>query len=196
MENRSKGAGGWFVSGATGGKNVALKRTLEIIEEQKMLFAEGGQEKWQKSHSALAIPAVLEIDQLQSNKIADASNLNVTKSWNKQRVPLITSSMSSTPSQNSTAEDISASHDRSLALSSSSMQGSVTVLKNIGVLMSMMYLLNNSTGRRMSHRLSATDEINFNVKRHRKMRLNVGARRHTQRRWKTTSMALGGFGKS
>ncbi|KAI1706742.1 hypothetical protein Ddc_15151 [Ditylenchus destructor] len=31
---------GWMVSGSTGGKNAALRRTLEIIEEQKFRFAQ------------------------------------------------------------------------------------------------------------------------------------------------------------
>ncbi|KAH7697428.1 Protein R02E4.2 [Aphelenchoides avenae] len=40
LVSSSYGMGGWSVTGSKGGKNAALKRTMEIIEEQKVWFEE------------------------------------------------------------------------------------------------------------------------------------------------------------
>ncbi|KAL3121433.1 hypothetical protein niasHT_006245 [Heterodera trifolii] len=49
-------AGGWLVRGSSGGKNAALRRTMEIIEEQKYRFALYDAQRGVPPHSGLLPP--------------------------------------------------------------------------------------------------------------------------------------------
>uniref|UniRef100_A0A914I2K7 Chloride channel CLIC-like protein 1 n=1 Tax=Globodera rostochiensis TaxID=31243 RepID=A0A914I2K7_GLORO len=50
-------AGGWLVRGSSGGKNAALRRTMEIIEEQKYRFALYDAQRGVPPHSGLLPPS-------------------------------------------------------------------------------------------------------------------------------------------
>lgn len=178
--SRSTNSGeGWLVSGISGGKNTALKRTLEIIEEQKALENEWNREKQRRlraQHVSSSSDTVLEIE---SSEKQNGSTLHKSTKASRLEAEMIKSSP--TRLGNSVLNEVPPMYFRPTASSISS-QDSVTVYKYPGA-------------RRTSHRLSATEDGNFNIKRHRKIRAIAAAKRHPQRHWKT-SMALGGFGKS
>ncbi|KAK6112964.1 putative integral membrane protein [Brugia pahangi] len=171
----SRSTGGseeWFVTGTSGGKSTAMKRTLEIIEEQKILFAEKNGQKESctaklSKRSIQAVPETTKMEKHESNKDTDASKKEIMKERNSRlSVELVPIHLSVIQSE------------------STSTLGSTAAFKNVG-------------GRRVSHRrLSSIDNGNFNVKRHRKKRFASRTKRLTQRQWKLTSMALSGFGKS
>ncbi|EFO17707.2 hypothetical protein LOAG_10791 [Loa loa] len=169
----SRSTGGsedWFVTGTSGGKSSAMKRTLEIIEEQKALFSEkNGQESCCAKLPRLSIQTVSETktEKHESDKNVDTSKNEITDEWNKKLL------IESTPLHLSIIES-----------GSTSTLGSTTAFKNV-------------TERRVSRqRLSSIDDANFNTKRHRRKRFTSRKKRLTQREWKLTSMALSGFGKS
>ncbi|VDN44222.1 unnamed protein product [Gongylonema pulchrum] len=86
--SRSTGGGeGWFVSGSSGGKNTALKRTLEIIEEQKAMEAEKERERQRTQRTQLillaredskaALADTEAVEQPPSGKTSDAFRLRI-----------------------------------------------------------------------------------------------------------------------
>ncbi|VIO89280.1 Uncharacterized protein BM_BM5181 [Brugia malayi] len=171
----SRSTGGseeWFVTGTSGGKSTAMKRTLEIIEEQKILFAEKNGQKESctaklSKRSIQAVPETTKMEKHESNKDTDTSKKEIMEERNSRL-----------------SVEMAPIHLSVIQSESTSTLGSTAAFKNVG-------------GRRVSHRrLSSIDNGNFNVKRHRKKRFASRTKRLTQRQWKLTSMALSGFGKS
>uniref|UniRef100_A0A915Q7C4 DUF8077 domain-containing protein n=1 Tax=Setaria digitata TaxID=48799 RepID=A0A915Q7C4_9BILA len=195
--SRSTGGGDeWFVSGSTGGKNTAMKRTLEIIEEQKILFAERNGEKepflsQQPQLSVHTISETAEIEKDGSERNADTTKMEAGEIRDNK------SSIESAPLQLSI-----------IASESTSTLGSSAAFRNIGQLAcyicitiisswdrinDQLYFGNRCEqqtlllpldtclrGRRMSRRLSSIDDGNFNIKRHRKKRIAARSKRFTQ----------------
>uniref|UniRef100_A0A0R3RYH5 DUF8077 domain-containing protein n=1 Tax=Elaeophora elaphi TaxID=1147741 RepID=A0A0R3RYH5_9BILA len=172
--NRSTGGSEeWFITGVSGGKSTAMKRTLEIIEEQKVLYAEKNGRK--ASYCVkLSRPSIQTIPETPIEEkpgldedLADASKKEITEEWD-----------------NKSAVEAVPMHLSIMRTESTSTLGSTAAFRN-------------HSGRRASHRrLSSIDDGAFNIKRHRKKQFNSRSKRHTQRQWKLTSMALSGFGKS
>lgn len=165
--SRSSGGGeDWFVSGS---KSAVVKRTLEMIEQQKSSFADkdGLKEPCSDKLPRSSIQVVAKAALKGKYDNAGASKKNFTKE-----------------SREGPSDKATSLHSPSTRSHSTSTLGSLTTFKN-------------ASGRQASHRrLSSIDDGNFNIKRHRKKRYTSRTRRLTQRQWKLTSMALGGFGRS
>ncbi|KAL3990767.1 hypothetical protein ACH3XW_33125 [Acanthocheilonema viteae] len=161
----------WYIAGVSGGKSTAMKRTLEIIEEQKILYAEKNERKESRlaklsKLSIQTIPETSSIAEKHESKQDIDKSKEITEEWDNK------SSMEPTPLHLSTIES-----------ESTSTLNSTIAFKNVGA-------------RRISHRrMSSIDDGFLNIKRHRKKRFIPGTKRLTQRQWKLTNMALSGFGK-
>ncbi|CAG9533517.1 unnamed protein product [Cercopithifilaria johnstoni] len=152
-------------------KRTAIKRTLQIIEQQKKLYAErnGYKESCCTEFSKLSIQTIPKIsvtEKYESDQNVDASKNEITEEWLKK------SSIEPTSSS---------SYLQPMRSGSASTLSSIAVFKNVG-------------GRRVSHRRQSS--MDDNNKRFRKKRSTSKARRLTQCQWKLTSLALSGFGKS
>ncbi|VDK84991.1 unnamed protein product [Litomosoides sigmodontis] len=158
----------WFTTRTSGGKSTAMKRTLEIIEEQKILFAQKNGRK-ESRHSTVSMQTNSGISETEGYKSdhVDLSRNEITKDWEHrlslERAPL---------------------HRTIIQSESTSTLSSTSPFRNFG-------------GRRVSHRrLSSIDDGNYNNKRYRKKRFNSKTKRLAQQHWKLTSIALSGFGRS
>uniref|UniRef100_A0A0R3R627 Lig_chan-Glu_bd domain-containing protein n=1 Tax=Brugia timori TaxID=42155 RepID=A0A0R3R627_9BILA len=88
----SRSTGGseeWFVTGTSGGKSTAMKRTLEIIEEQKILFAEKNGQKESctaklSKRSIQAVPETTKMEKHESNKDTDTSKKEIMEERNSR----------------------------------------------------------------------------------------------------------------
>ncbi|VDK86488.1 unnamed protein product [Onchocerca ochengi] len=167
--SRSSGSSeAWFIIGTTGGKSMAMKRTLKIIEKQKVLFAEKNHEQESccsklPKFSIQSVSEASNVEEYESNKDIDKSMKEIIGSRNKLSVELAPLHLSIIRSE------------------STSTSGSTAVFRSVG-------------RRKTSRRLSSIDDGNFIIKRQRKKRKISRTKRLTQRQFKLTSMALSGFG--
>ncbi|KAK0400584.1 hypothetical protein QR680_015332 [Steinernema hermaphroditum] len=169
---------GWLVSGSKGGKNAALRRTLEIIEEQKL----------QMSHQMIAEREEKRVQLA----IARAHFADGTKSSEEQEA--------TTSGLSTSLEGIDEGDERLPEIVIVSTRGtkrrpSRETLESMGRRISM-----GSGPRRHSRRLSSIEEFRIEPRKTRKARGSVFSsgttktRRAQEKRWKAGSLMFAGFG--
>ncbi|KAM3727802.1 Photosystem II reaction center Psb28 protein [Dirofilaria immitis] len=157
----------WFVIGTTGGKSTAMKRTLEIIEEQKYTETNDEKEFCRNNLPKFSIQSVSETSEMEKHE-SDKDTATFTK-------------------------EIAEPNNRKLSMEQSPLHLSIIRSESTSTIGS---AFKNVGGRRVSRRLSSIEDGNFIIKRHRKKRIPSRTKRFTQRQFKLTSMALSGFGHS
>nr|CDJ83909.1 Protein R02E4.2 [Haemonchus contortus] len=176
----------WLVTGATGGKNAALRRTMEIIAEQnaeidrqnrleltKHMTVTGGHDGITSTGQLLLNVARLSMGSKQTQSIRPASHL-MSPSVGSPQIVVIPSRNETSSSSAMIAED--SSHRESISTSQVPAPQLLSVTKVI-------------SSRKHSRRQSSVED----VKQARRMR---GSRSHSQAKpWKAGSLMLGGFNR-
>ncbi|KHN76778.1 hypothetical protein Tcan_12510 [Toxocara canis] len=167
----------WMVSGASGGKNTAFKRTMEIIEEQKECERDAELDERRKKNEGIDGP-------MSASMISTAKDPSSVKRSNE--VLLDVSGLSSESLSISRSQESGLPVIPEIVIVPSEVQSPPSVSRERPSL---------ASSRRYSRRLSSFEEI-MKEKRHRRIRANIFGNRAMKRTWKSGSMALGGFGKS
>uniref|UniRef100_A0A1I8AVG8 Thioredoxin-like_fold domain-containing protein n=1 Tax=Steinernema glaseri TaxID=37863 RepID=A0A1I8AVG8_9BILA len=190
----SSGSEGWLVSGSKGGKNAALRRTLEIIEEQKLQMAHLMMTEREEKRVQLAIARAHFAEETKSSEEQDATtsgyHIGLIEKRPLKLLRLSTSVEGVDEVDSERLPEIVVVNTRG-----SKRRPSRETLESIGRKMSM-----GSGQRRHSRRLSSIDEFRIEPRKTRKARGSVftssAAKRSrgAEKRWKAGSLMFSGFG--